>query len=263
MKNQNDNSKNEPMPKQCGGPKYMAKADQVRQKPKRFYETVSVKPNGNTYAIMLDDRPIKTPMKQLLAVNSAELAKAIAKEWETQTEEIDHESMIHTKLTNTALDRVIPRRQEIIDEIIAFAGSDLLCYRATEPQTLCESESRAWDPVIDWYKNTHNIHLKTTSGITHVSQEAKELQKIGSLLSEIDEFTLTAIHNITTLTGSALLSIGLILGPWQPDEIWQAAHIDEDYQIQRWGEDEQASHRRNERRQQYQYTYEFYKLAQT
>jgi chaperone required for assembly of F1-ATPase len=49
---------------------------------------------------------------------------------------------------------------------------------------------------------------------------------------------------MTGLTGSALLALAVALGRMTPDEAWQAAHVDEDWQIAQWGEDAEAAARR-------------------
>ncbi len=121
---------------ETGGPKFRANPDDVRPKPKRFYKQVTLEKDDQGFAIQLDGRPVKTPMKQNLQVRSEPLAQAIANEWDAQGDVIDHEAMLFTKLANTAIDRVAPRRQEIVDEIISYAGSDLLCYRASDPASL-------------------------------------------------------------------------------------------------------------------------------
>ena len=239
------------------------KASTERERPKRFYETVSVIDNGASYTIALDERPVKTPLKQSLAVPAVELIEAIANEWRAQGSHIDHESMILTKLANTAIDRTANMRTEITDELIRFAGSDLLCYRAANPRELIEIEASAWDPVLSWLRKAHSIKLTPISGIIHQSQDAGELEKLAVLYEEFNEFTLTALHNMTTITGSAILPLALVTNAWSLDEIWAKAHIDEDYQIERWGEDAEAAKRRKLRRSEFDQTHQFYQLLRS
>ena len=246
---------------ETGGLKFMANPDDVRPKPKRFYQTVSLEKSDGGYAIHLDGRPIKTPMKQSLQVSSEPLARAMADEWEAQVDVIDHEAMLFTKLANTAIDRVAPRRHEIVNEIVSYAGSDLLCYRASEPASLQAREAMSWDPFLEWLKATYNVQLQTTGGIIHVSQEESQLQRLGQVLSPYDDLSLTVLHNLTTLIGSAILPLALIETDWEEDHIWQVAHIDEDFQIERWGQDEEAQARRKKRRIEFDQTYAFFQLA--
>jgi len=234
-----------------------------RPQMKRFYKTVSVDLlDEGGYMIQLDGRPIKTPLKQTLGVHSFSLAKAIAKEWDDQKDEIDLEGMLFTKLSHTTLDRVRAMNQDVLDEILSFAGSDLLCYRATEPNSLVVREQERWDPFLSWFESTYNIKMKTVCGIVHEEQNLEDLRKIADLLGTLDDFSLTAVHNITSLTGSALLALALVLGDWTSHEIWAAAFIDEDYQMERWGGDEEVIRRREMRRAEFDKTYEFYQLSQ-
>lgn len=249
------------------GPKHLAKADAIRPKPKRFYKSVTVKPEGNRFAILLDGKPIKTPVRQNFSVLSAPLAEAIAEEWDSQQEHIDHETMVHTKLANTAIDRVAARREEIIAEISNYAGSDLILYRADQPASLIAREQQNWDPFLQWLKRTHNITLTPATGIIHVPQDQAELDKIEALYQPFDEFALTALHNMTSLTGSAILPLALVStaeadkDAWKPDDIWTAAHTDEDFQIERWGSDEEAARRRKLKHQEFLKTHEFFCLS--
>lgn len=243
------------------GPKFSAKPDDARPKPRRFYQLVTVAEDAGAFAIRLDNRPLKTPMKNAVKVPSRKLAEASAEEWQSQEETIDIEDMLITKFINTAIDRVAPRKQIIVDEITSFAATDLVCYRADQPETLITQEAKHWDPVLAWAKNHHGLVFKTTSGISHVQQEAETLQQFSDLINRHDPFALTAIHNLTTITGSALLTLALVEGALEPETVWLAAHIDEDFQIERWGEDGEARRRRALRHKEFLKTHEFYHLS--
>lgn len=252
----NENNQNQ------SGPKHRARPDDARPKPRRFYKDVSVKEEaGKGHAVLLDDRPIKTPMKNSLTLMHAGMATAIAKEWQDQGEFIIHETMVKTKLANTALDRVRGREDIIINEIITYAGSDLILYRATEPASLIAREQQHWDPYLAWLMESHNIKLKPATGIIHVAQEQGELNKFKDILSPYNEFALTAIHNMTSLTGSAVLAIALAKADFTLEDIWRAAHIDEDFQTERWGEDSEAKRRRELKQRDFNEAHEFLRLA--
>ncbi len=242
-------------------PENTPEREQKPPKPKRFYKNVAVINEKGEYAITLDDRKIKTPMKMALTVSNEQLANAIAAEWEQQKEFIDSETMIITKMTNTAIDRVAPRKTEIIEELVTYAGSDLICYRAEEPASLVETEKQNWDPFLTWFKDEKEINLKLATGIIHVQQDPEVLEKITHLYEPLDEFALTALYNITTMLGSALLPLSYALGHGNEQQIWSAAHIEEDYQIARWGEDEQAALRRAKRKAEFDQTTAFYSLV--
>ncbi len=258
MNKDNTPPKDEALP---SGPKYMSKADDVRPKPKRFYKDVKVEVLEDQFSILLDERVIKTPMKSTLAVKSEPLALSIADEWSAQGEEIDSETMILTKLANTAIDRVAPRRVDILEELVSYGGNDLLCYRATDPDSLVKLEQEVWDPILNWLKEQHGIDMKLAAGVIHVSQELEDLEKLSALYDGFDEFALTALHNMTTMLGSAVLPLSLVLGDWESADVWDAAHLEENFQIERWGTDEQAQNRREIRHGEFLETYNFYQLS--
>ena len=233
------------------------------QYPKRFYDKVTLENSDGGFLITLDGKPIKTPLKQDLSVPALNLGEAIAEEWRSQKDHIIVESMILTKLANTAIDRTFKLKNEIVDEIVNYAASDLICYRAECPLELTELQASKWDPVLQWLKDEQNVELSTAAGIIHQAQAPEELLKLKRLFEGFNEYSLTAIHNMTTICGSAILTLALVRGREQIGEIWSIAHIDEDYQIKRWGEDGEASERRRNRWLEFEQTYHFYGLVGT
>lgn len=229
------------------GPKYMAKADMEKRLPKRFYKEVSVSQNDDGFLIQLDGRMVKTPSKDGLILPTKELAEAVAREWEAQDSHIDPETMLVTKLSNTALDRVRGRENEIIGEIVSYLGSDLLCYRSENPQELIERQEQLWDPVLDLLHENLGVRLKTTSGIIHITQPEADINKAAEAISDYSIFELSALHNMTTLLGSAALSITWSRGFISSDEAWKAATVDDDWQTEKWGNDPEAEAQRKNR----------------
>ena len=228
---------------------------------RRFYKAVAVAGTAAPFAVTLDERSLRTPLKQALDLPTRPLAEAVAAEWEAQSEKIDPQSMPFTKLANTALDRVASDRERIVGEIVEFAGSDLVCYRAEKPQELVERQARGWQPVLDWARATFGGDFTVTEGIVHVGQPASALQAMNAYLACKSPWALTALHNMTTLTGSALISAMACDGAVLPAEAWLAAHIDEDWQIEQWGADEEASHRREYRKREFDTCLRFHALS--
>lgn len=208
---------------------------------RRFYKTVSLSPDN---AILLDGKPVKTPMKAALVLPTAGLAEAVAGEWQAQGNKIDPATMPLTRLANTALDRVIPDRPRLIAEMLEFAGSDLTCYRAEAPPDLVERQALAWNPMLDWAAAELDAAFRVTAGIVHQPQPEAALKAVKTHLNRLDPFALTALHNIMTLTGSLLIAAMTVAGRIDPQAAWLAAHTDEDYQIVQWGEDAEARQRR-------------------
>lgn len=215
--------------------------------PKRFYKTASVAERKDGFAIELDGKGIKTPAKKDLVLPTRALADAIAAEWAAQKDRIDPDTMPLTRIANTAIDAVAGHMHEVAADVVAFAGNDLLCYRATAPEALAARQKARWDPVLDWARDVLGATLERTVGVTHVAQPPAALAGIESAVRELDPFRLAALHVMTTLTGSALLALAHARGLLDLAEAWSLAHIDEDWQIEQWGRDEEAAARRAKR----------------
>jgi chaperone required for assembly of F1-ATPase len=207
---------------------------------KRFYESASVAERPEGYAIQLDGRGVKTPGKRDLLLPTRELADAVAAEWVAQGERIDPATMPLTRLVNTAIDAVAQRMEEVADDVVAFAGSDLLCYRAESPQPLVQRQSDTWDPVLDWAKQHLGSGFHLRAGLMPIEQSPEALAAVKAALSGLDALTLAALHVVTTITGSAVLALAHLRGRLTADEVWAAATVDETWQSEQWGRDTEA-----------------------
>jgi chaperone required for assembly of F1-ATPase len=225
--------------------------------PKRFYKQVSVAPAESGFAVHLDGRPVKTPLKRSLVMPGETMAEAVAAEWDAQGTHINPAAMIMTKLANTAIDRVSGDEARIIGEIVDFAGSDLICYRADRPEGLVSRQAAHWDPVLEWVRAAHGCKFVCVAGVMRAEQPSVSLETLRAVLAGEGAYRLTAIHNLTTLTGSALIAIKVAAGALDPQAAWLAAHVDEDWQIEQWGEDEEASARRAARKADFDATVSF------
>ncbi len=228
---------------------------------RRFYKQVAVTGAAAPFAITLDERTLRTPLKRPLDLPTKALADALAAEWEAQAEKIEPHTMPFTKLANTALDRVATDKDRIVGEIVDFAGSDLVCYRAANPPDLVERQVRIWQPVLDWARATFKGEFQATEGILHIAQPEASLAALREYLSTKSPWALTALHNMTTLTGSALISTMAAEKGLLPAEAWLAAHVDEDWQIEQWGWDEEARHRRDFRKREFDTCLRFCELS--
>ena len=215
-----------------------------RPLPKRFYKSVAV---TGQFGIALDGRNVKTPLKAPLVLPNRTLAEAVAAEWDAQIEVINPHAMPLTKLANTAIDRAVAEKSKITAEILEFAGSDMVCYRAESPEGLVLRQTTHWNPIIAWAKSDLNAGFETVSTITHRRQSAEALQALEAHITAFDPFSFVTVHNLTTLTGSALLAAMIAAGKISADAAWLAANVDEDWQIGTWGEDAEAMARREGR----------------
>lgn len=213
--------------------------------PKRFYKEVKVAPEGQGFAVHLDGRPVRTPGKASLVLPTEQAALLVADEFSAQAETIDPASMPVYRLVNTAIDGVAADPQAVLEDILRFASSDLLCYRADHPEGLVARQADAWDPVIDWARSALSARMLLAEGVIHVEQPRESIAAIGVHLGQRAEpLRLACLHVMTSLTGSALLALAVDFGELDAETAWTAAHIDEDWQADHWGQDSEAIARR-------------------
>jgi chaperone required for assembly of F1-ATPase len=210
---------------------------------KRFYKEAGVAETDGGFAVTLDGKPIKTPSGRTVTVPVREIADAIAKEWGAQQETIDPLTMPLTRFANSVVESVVDRVQLVRDDVAKYLHSDLLFYRAGHPQALVEKEAQHWDPVLLWAANTLGAHFILGEGIMHVQQPDSAVEAARAALPD-DPWSVAAVHVVKTLTGSALLALALIHGARDPDQVWDAAHVDEDWNRDHWGVDEEVAARR-------------------
>jgi len=204
---------------------------------KRFYKTVTV--DGR--AVLLDGKSVRTPRGADPALPTAALAEAIAEEWRAQADEIVPAPL--TKLANTAIDGVAPRRAEVIAEIAAFARHDHLCYRTDTPSELVARQNEAWDPLLDWAAERFGAPLHTAHGVTSVTQPEASLAALTRAVESLDDFTLAALHVTAAITGSLVLALAVANGRLSAAEAFAASQVDERYQAEKWGRDAEAEAR--------------------
>jgi chaperone required for assembly of F1-ATPase len=214
---------------------------------KRFYKQVSVEDG----AILLDGRPVRTPARAPLVLPSPAVAEAVAEEWRAQGEEIDPRSMPLTGLGNAAIDRVAPDPAGFARPIAAYAESDLLCYRADAPVELVARQAEAWDPLLDWARTRYDVHFTVTSGVIHAPQPPATVARLGEALVARDAFALAAMSPLVTIGGSLVAALALAEGEIGPEQAFDITHLDELWQVERWGEDQLALEARTARRRDF------------
>ncbi len=228
---------------------------------RRFYREATVGEDSGLWRVLLDGKPMRTPAKATLAVPSKPLAEAIAAEWAAQGESIAPAIMHLTRFANTAIDRVQGREANVLDDILAYAASDLVLYRADAPEGLRARQDAAWNPPLNWARSALQADFNPVEGVIHVQQPAASIARLGEFLAPFDTFALTALHIMTTMTGSALLAAAYADGAMDLDAVWAAAHVDEDWQIEKWGEDDEAVARRERRWREMQAAAQLFHLA--
>lgn len=215
---------------------------------KRFYKDVSLTDADagaeGAFAVALDGKPVKTPAKALLCLPNAALAEAVAGEWRGQGESIEPEQMPLTRLANSVIDQVAKTRAQVVEGTAAYGDRDLLCYRAEEPPDLVSAQAGAWDDYLDWTAERFGVIPLVTNGISPVEQpDALKAALLGAV-EEYDNFALAGLNAATALTGSLILPLAMVEGFAVAEDAWQASEVDEAFQANRWGADDEASVRR-------------------
>ena len=210
---------------------------------KRFYAKADAVEAEGGFAITLDGKPIRTPSGRVITAPSRDIAQAIAAEWEAQQETINPLTMPLTRFANSVVEAVTDRVDMVAADIAKYLASDLLFYRAGHPEALVARETAHWDPVVFWAADSLGAHFILAQGIVHVRQPDTAIEAARAALPG-DPWSVAAMHVVTTLTGSALLALALLHGARDADQVWAAAHVEEDFNTEQWGVDEEAAARR-------------------
>ena len=216
---------------------------------KRFYQRATVRAEAGQYAVVLDGKPVKTPARRALASPARALADLLADEWNAQTEMINPASMPLARLANAVIDAVSDACAPVAEEVVKYLSSDLLFYRADSPAGLAEQQAAHWDPVLEWAADAFGARFVLAQGVVFAKQPADALEITRAVIpcdaSDARQlWRLGALSSATALTGSALLALALMQGRLTAEEVWAAAHVDEDWQMAAWGRDEGTLSRR-------------------
>ncbi|MEX0851792.1 MAG: ATP12 family protein [Bauldia sp.] len=211
-----------------------------REPPRRFYKEATAARGEGGFALLLDGRVARTPGRRPVLIAREAVARALAAEWDAQGEVLDSAAMPLTRLVNAAIDRVEREMAAVRAEIVAYALSDLVCYRAEGPLTLIEAQNAAWSPLIDWAGEALGARLVVARGVVAVIQDESVAPAVERAVAPLDALALAALHTATTLTGSAIIALALGAGRIAAEAAWLAAHVDENWQMSQWGGDEAA-----------------------
>jgi len=229
---------------------------------KRFWTTAEVEETEGGFSILLDIRLIKTPAKEQIIVPTRVLAEKIAEEWNAQGELVDPITMPYTRMTNSAIDKVRPQFDEVVESLASYAETDHLCYRAGGPDELVARQNLAWDPLLDWASKCLNARLNTGIGILYVNQSSKSLANLRDRISTMSPFGLTAVHDLITISGSFVAALAVIYGHKSAEDIWEICRIDEIWQIEEWGIDDLEEAASAQKRNDFLLAANYYSLLQ-
>jgi len=230
-------------------------------KAKRFWSEVAIVPEGDGLAIELDGRRVKTPAKAGLILPTQAMAQAVAAEWDAQQGEVNPMTMPVTRSANAAIDKVTHQHGEVADMLAAYGDSDLLCYRAETPEELAQRQADAWDPALNWAAENLGVRLAVHTGVMHKTQDAESLAKLSARVHALSNHQLAAFHDLVSLSGSLILGFGAAMGWRDPDAIWDLSQLDERWQEEKWGPDEEAQALSETKRQAFLHAKRFYDFS--
>jgi chaperone required for assembly of F1-ATPase len=208
---------------------------------KRFWKVATAEAVGTAFTVRLDGRAVKTPAKTLLEVPTLALAQAIAVEWDAQQGVIKPDSMPFTRMANSALDKVAPQFAEVAGLIAAYGASDLICYRANGPEKLLARQAAAWDPLLAWSASALDAPLVTTAGVMHVEQPHASIARLEAAVRACTPYQLAALHDLVMISGSLVGGLAVSRGRIDAQALWDISRVDERWQAELWGEDEEAA----------------------
>lgn len=216
---------------------------------KRFWEAATVAEAGADadanqapgWQVLLDGRPVRTPARVSCIVPVRAMADEIAAEWQAQEGDVNPMTMPMTRIAATALDRVAPHVAEVAENVASYGGTDLLCYRADAPAALVVRQETGWNPVLDWAAETYDARLNTGAGVMHIAQPDAALARLAQAVTALDAWRLTAMSELTTLSGSLVLGLAVGQSRLTPEDAWALSRIDEDWNVEQWGDDAEAA----------------------
>ncbi|MFV0246061.1 MAG: ATP12 family chaperone protein [Qingshengfaniella sp.] len=209
--------------------------------PKRFWTDVTVAEIEGGVQVLLDGRALRTPSKLPLVLPTRALAEAVADEWAAQGEVLDPATMPITRTANSAVETVVPHHAAVAATVAAYGGSDLICYRAEAPADLVRRQAAAWDPLIDWAATELAAPLRVTAGIMHVPQPEASLTRLAGAVRALSPWQLAGFHDLVTLSGSLIIGFATVRGIAPPEDLWRLSRLDEEWQAEQWGADDEAS----------------------
>ena len=230
-------------------------------KQKRFWKYVTTNHDDSGHWIELDGRRVKTPAKSPLNVPTEAMARAIAAEWDGQNDIVNPMTMPFTRTANAAIDKVALQHGEVAEMLAAYGDSDLLCYRAEAPEALVQRQQAQWDPALEWGALALGANLVPRAGVMHEPQDKGSMNNLSEQVHALSDFKLAAFHDLVTLTGSLILGFAAARDWRAPDQVWELSRLDESWQEEQWGIDEEARELAESKKQAFFHAKKFFDLS--
>lgn len=228
---------------------------------KRFWTSAEVRPTENGFAVHLDGRQLTTPAKAPLEVPTAAMAEEIAQEWLAQTGAVQPHTMPAMRMANSAIDLVSVQFDAVVGMVSDYGDSDLICYRAEAPAALVARQAAVWDPLVAWAEVVLDAPLNVTTGVVPVPQPARSLAQLRAAVAGHRPFQLAALHDLVTLSGSLVVGLAAAANHLAAADAWEASRIDENWQAEQWGADEEAQEMARLKESQFMFACRFMELA--
>ncbi|RGP39958.1 ATP synthase mitochondrial F1 complex assembly factor [Altererythrobacter insulae] len=217
---------------------------------KRFYEKVDVTEVADGgWQVTLDGRGLKTVKGTPQIVPTRALAQELAREWSDQGEDMEASHFVHRDQTDFAIDIVALDRGAAIDQMIKYAETDTLCYRADPDDALFARQQSKWEPLLAKVEQSHGLKFTRVSGIMHREQPEATMANLRKQLQEKDAFTLAGMQTMAALSASMCVPLLALEDDAEPISLWRAASLEEEWQADLWGRDPQAEERRAKRQE--------------
>lgn len=227
---------------------------------KRFWKSAMVETADAGFTVTLDGRAVKTPGKSLLVVPTRAMAEAVAAEWDAQEEIIDPRTMPVTRAANSVIEKIVQQRAAVIQALAEYGASDLICYRAERPQELVARQVAAWDPLLAWAREELGAELRTTTGVMFAAQSAEALAALRKPLEAASNYALAGLHDLIMLSGSLVIGLKAREAA-DPDPLWEASRVDETFQADEWGYDDEAVEAAEAKRAAFRDAHRFFQLS--
>lgn len=218
---------------------------------KRFWKEVALRETDGGWEVLLDGRVLKTPSKLALVIPAKAIVDVVAQEWDAQEGNIQPLTMPFTRAANSAVEKVAVQRDAVIDMLAEYGDTDLLLYRAAHPEGLAQRQAEAWDPVLQWAEARYGVSRALGHGVMYIDQDAGAVAKLGGELTKADDFTLTGLHDLVTISGSLTLALAVWEGELSAEKAWSLSRLDEQWQQEQWGRDDEAEAMAEAKRQDF------------
>jgi len=206
-------------------------------------------PGAGGFALVVDGRPLRTPQGVEVVVPTRALAEALAAELREPGAQagpgrLRAAAMPLVGMASTALDRIGRHRGDIEGQLLAYAETELLCHRAEHPPELAARQRATWQPLLDWLALRHDALLAVTTGILAKPQSPASLEALRTVIAGFDAWRLTGVSVAVAASGSLVIGLAMADGRLDARQAFDAAELDASYQIEKWGEDWEATQRR-------------------